>query len=133
VRNLPVQDCTFEGTRHGLRISSPRGRGGVVENIRFSDITMKEVDPAITITCYDPRVPKDDPGQSMTPLTPFFRKIPFINIDATCTRDAGMIVILSESPISAVVLNHVRIGARAGLSIRNAASVQLNGTQIGAR
>ena len=35
-----------------MRIKSQRGKGGLVENISYSDITMKNVDPAITLTCY---------------------------------------------------------------------------------
>src|SRR5207253_753065 len=40
VRNLLVKNCTFEQSDNGLRIKSPRGRGGAVENIVYSNITM---------------------------------------------------------------------------------------------
>ena len=60
VRNVTVRRCTFQDTQNGLRIKSPRGKGGIVENINYSDITMKNVDPAITFTCYYPKIPKVD-------------------------------------------------------------------------
>ena len=40
VRNVTVRNCTFDGTENGIRIKSQRGRGGIVENISYSDITM---------------------------------------------------------------------------------------------
>ena len=43
VRNVQVRNCTFEGTENGIRIKSQRGKGGVVENVSYSDITMKDV------------------------------------------------------------------------------------------
>jgi polygalacturonase len=43
VRNLTVRNCTFKGTVSGLRIKSYRGRGGLVENITYSDIKMTDV------------------------------------------------------------------------------------------
>src|SRR5262249_138358 len=38
VRNLTVRNCTFKDTVSGIRIKSYRGRGGLVENITYSDI-----------------------------------------------------------------------------------------------
>jgi polygalacturonase len=52
VRNITVRNCTFENTENGLRIKSDARRGGLVENISYSDITMSNVAPAITFTCF---------------------------------------------------------------------------------
>jgi polygalacturonase len=38
-----VRHCTFDGTDNGLRIKSMRGAGGLVQNVRYTDITMKNV------------------------------------------------------------------------------------------
>src|SRR4030042_5135326 len=43
VRNVSVSGCTFMGTDVGLRLKSIRGRGGVVEDIFFSDIDMIDI------------------------------------------------------------------------------------------
>jgi DNA sulfur modification protein DndE len=40
VRNLFVDNCTFLGTDIGLRFKTTRGRGGIVENIYVSNISM---------------------------------------------------------------------------------------------
>jgi polygalacturonase len=65
VRNVTVERCTFKDTENGIRIKSPRGRGGTIENLRCTDITMTNVDPALTITCYYPKIPKEDAAQPM--------------------------------------------------------------------
>ncbi len=130
VRNVDVQRCAFDGTQNGLRIKSPRGRGGLVEGIRYSDITMTNVDAAITITCYYPKVPKEDAAQPVTPQTPMFRNIQIRSLAATCSRGAGMIVGLPESPVTEVVLDNVHLTAKSGLTILNATSAQFRDSTL---
>lgn len=43
VRNVLVTNCQFMGTDVGLRFKSTRGRGGIVENIYISDISMFDI------------------------------------------------------------------------------------------
>lgn len=135
VRNVTVRNCTFKDTENGIRIKSQRGRGGTVENIRFSDITMTNVDPAITFTCYymtnsarDPvqrSAPEHDTAQPINETTPIFRNICVSNLTATCQRSAGVIIGLPESEISNVVLENVSItAATSGLTVKNAKQVQ---------
>jgi len=130
VRNVTVRHCTFQYTENGLRIKSPRGKGGTVENITYSDITMQDVDPAITFTCYYPRIPDEDEARPVRAGTPIFRNIRIFNLTATCPRSAGLIVGLPESLVSDVVLENVHITAATGLTIRNAKGVQLKNVQI---
>ena len=134
VRNLVVERCHFQDTENGIRIKSPRGRGGAVENLSYTDITMTNVDPAIVITCYYPKIPKEDGPQPVNDTTPSFRNIRIKNLTATCTREAGIIIGLPESPVSNVVLENVNItAAKTGLTVRNAKSVQLKNTQVSAK
>ena len=132
VRNLTVRHCTFEGTANGIRIKSPRGRGGEVEDLTYSDITMTNVDPAITITCYYPKVPKEDAAQSVTAGTPKFHNIRISNLTATCPRGAGIIVGLPESPVSGVMLENVHISATTGLVIRNSKDMRTKEFEVSA-
>jgi lysophospholipase L1-like esterase len=143
VRNVTVRNCTFENTENGIRINSQRGRGGLVENISYSDITMKNVDPAITFTSYymnnskgDPiqsSVPQKDAAQAISDKTPLYRNIRIRNFTATCPDSAGIILGLPESEIKDVVLENVRISALKGLTVRNASGIQLKNTTITAR
>jgi polygalacturonase len=141
VRNVTVRNCTFENTENGIRIKSQRGKGGTVENIRFSDITMKNVDPAITLTSYymnnsarDPverSAPKEDPAQPVNATTPIFRNIRISNLTATCQRSAGSIIGLPESPISDVVLENVHItAATTGFSVKNTRGIQFKNVTV---
>jgi polygalacturonase len=134
VRNLTVKRCSFEDTQNGIRIKSPRGKGGKVENLVYEDITMKNVEGAITFTCYYPKIPKTDTAQAVTAETPSFRNIRIRNLTATSTRAAGVIIGLPESPVSNVVLENVQItAATTGLAIRNAKGIQLKKVQVTAK
>jgi polygalacturonase len=130
VRNVTVERCTFKNTENGIRIKSPRGRGGTIENLHCTDITMTNVDPAITITCYYPKIPKEDVAQPMTPRTPIVKDLQITNLTATCPKEAGVIVGLPESLVTNVSLTNVRISAQTGLTIRNAKDVQLKDVKI---
>ena len=40
---MRVWDCTFENTDIGIRLKAERGQGGVVEDIIYESLTMKNV------------------------------------------------------------------------------------------
>jgi polygalacturonase len=131
VRNVIVRNCTLEDTDNGLRIKSPRGRGGRVENILYTNVTMKGMSPtAITITTYYPKIPLTDEAQPVTPETPIFRNIRISHVKGTATRAAGVIVGLPESVITHVTLENVELSAPEGLTVRNATSVELKSVKI---
>ncbi|MGA2242984.1 MAG: glycoside hydrolase family 28 protein [Verrucomicrobiota bacterium] len=140
VRNVTVRNCTFENTENGLRIKSQRGKGGLVENISYSDITMKNVNPAITLTCYYMNNSAGDTarpagaGTNSAPAiagnTPVYRNIHFSNLKATCPKVAGIITGLPESMISNVVFENVQISAAKSFEIRNAQGIQLKNVTV---
>jgi polygalacturonase len=135
VHHVVVKNCRFENTDNGLRIKSGRGRGGTVEDISYSDITMKNVHPAISIVGYyqystNDKYPESDPAQPISETTPRIRNVSLSNVTATCTRDAGLIVGLPESVVSNVVLDKVHITAETGLTVRNAKGIQFKKSTI---
>ena len=137
VRNVLVTNCTFVDTDNGIRIKSSRGKGGVVENITFTDLTMKNVHPAISIAAYyqqstHAKYPKGDVAQPMTDTTPVFRNITIKNLTATSTKEAGLIVGLPESLVENLVLENINLTATEGLTIANAKGIQLRRVQINA-
>jgi polygalacturonase len=133
VRNVTVERCTFDGTEYGLRIKSPRGRGGRVQNIRYIDISMTNVDPAITITAYYPKIPIENVAEPMTDTTPQFKNIEIKNLTATCPKEAGVIVGLPESLANEVTLENVAIEADTGLTLRNAHGVRFKDVVVKVR
>jgi polygalacturonase len=140
VYSVTVKHCTFENTENGLRIKSQRGKGGLVENIVYENITMTNVDPAVTLTCYysynsahDPvqkPVPQDDAAQPMTNGTPVFRDIHVRNMTATCQKGAGTIIGLPESYISDVTFENVKISAVKGMKITNTKEIEFTNSEI---
>ncbi len=140
VRDVTVRNCTFENTENGLRIKSQRGKGGTVENISYRDITMKNVNPAITLTCYymnnsagDTARPAGAGTNSASAAAnnmPVYRNIRISNLKATCPEVAGIINGLPESMISNVVLENVQITAAKSFEIRNASDIQLRNVVV---
>lgn len=140
VHNVTVKNCVFVNTENGLRIKSQRGKGGVVENINYSNLVMTNVDPAITFTCYyqqnsagDPTqkpLPENDSARPMTQSTPVFRNIRVSNVTATCQRSAGLIIGLPESLISDVVFSNVQITAASAFKIENASGIQFKNSRV---
>jgi DNA sulfur modification protein DndE len=140
VRNVLVENCTFENTENGLRIKSQRGRGGLVENITYRNITMKNVDPAVTFTCKYMNNSKGDPNQPTnsqpaevsrgSERLPVYRHILIQNLDATCPDNAGTITGLPESQIQDVVLQHVRISASKGMTVTDAVGIHFNDSTL---
>ena len=138
VRNVTVKNCTFENTENGIRIKSDTRRGGIVENIKCDGITMKNVTPAITLTCYYQNNSSGD-AKSASGATdaapraaniPVYRNIHISNLTATCPKAAGLIMGLPESCISNVVLENVTITAAKSFSISNAKGVQLKNVSV---
>ena len=130
VRNLTVRNCIFKDTVSGLRIKSYRGRGGLVENITYSDIKMTDVKIPINITSYYPKIPKEDTAQPMTAETPIYRDIRISNLRATSPQSAGFIVGLPECVVSNLTLENVQISAPAGLTVRNAKEIRAKNVKI---
>ena len=120
VKSLKVERITFDNTESGVRIKSNQGRGGIVENVSYSDLTMNNVNAPINITMYYPKIPAEDTTEPVTSTTPVYRNISITNLTATSSKNAGFIVGLPESPVTDVVLENVHITAPKGLTIRNA-------------
>ncbi len=120
VSNVLVEHCTFENTPYGFDIKSARDRGGVVQDIRVSDVQMHNADPALHITCdYSDRHAGDSP-QPITATTPVYRHIRIENLTATCPREGAIITGLPESPITDMTISGVHISSPRGFTIRDA-------------
>jgi polygalacturonase len=137
VRNVTVRNCTFENTENGIRIKSDTRRGGIVENLVCENITMKNVNPAITLTCVYQGTSAGDKkqGEAQTNSAsggnlPIFRNIRISNLTATCPKAAGLILGLPDNCISNVVFENVKISAAKPFSITNAKSVELKNVSV---
>jgi polygalacturonase len=118
-RNIRAERIHFEGTDNGIRVKANRDRGNDVGFLFFRDIDMKDVKNALVISEYYPKIlpPDSEMPQPVTRLTPHFHDITIENVTATGSTLAGVIAGLPEAPIPGVVLRHVKISARNGLTI----------------
>ncbi len=139
VHNVTVKNCTFENTENGIRIKSDVKRGGLVENISYSDLVMSNVAPAITFTCYYMNNSAGDAGRGAAPANavpvagekiPVYRNIRVTNVKATCQKSAGVILGLPENCISNVVFENVQISAVTGLTVKNARGIQFKNSSV---
>ena len=130
LNGMVVTNCTFNGTTSGIRIKTSRERGGLIEGMVYSDVTMTNVDVPINITCYYPKVPATDTAQSVTENTPVYRDILIKNLTASGSKSAGYIVGLPEMCISNVVFENVTLTTKTGLTIRDAQGIQFNNSAV---
>lgn len=124
VRDVTVSNCVFRGTDQGIRIKSQRGRGGVVEDLTFSNIVMHNiVKNGIILTMFYSG--KDQPAQPVNEGTPLFRNITISNIRINGAQAAGAIEGLEELPMKNIRLNNIDARTSAGLTITRAEGVTL--------
>ncbi len=119
---LTVSHCTFKDTDAGIRIKSPRGNGGLLENATYEDLTMDGVKrPIYIIDWYPERNAPKDPStekpEAMTDTTPRNQHIIIRNVTSTNSPIAGIIRGLPEAPITDVQLTNVHLSGQTGLEL----------------
>lgn len=126
IKKIAISNCIFDGTDRGIRIKTTRGRGGVVEDIRVSNIVMKNIkEQAIVLDMEYAKVPEEPVSER----TPRFRNIRLSNITAY-TREAMYVNGLKEMPVSEISLNDVVFEAERGITLKNAADISLSNVRV---
>ncbi|HVM60492.1 MAG TPA: pectinesterase family protein [Verrucomicrobiae bacterium] len=147
VHDLLVSNCTFNGTEYGIKMKSDRGRGGVVQNLRYLDLTMTNVNFPIAIYSYyneigspqtsfnaSPYMASTDVVQQVTSLTPVWQNVIISNVTATSVGGniAGILWGLPEMLVSNFTLCDVNITAPTNtFEIYNAQGIQIIDCQLG--
>jgi polygalacturonase len=125
VSNMTVINCTFTNTDQGIRIKSDVGRGGVVQNIGYYNITMGNVQYPILIYCsyttntapfnslnnITPALAATFPSNAPAAAMPQYRNITISNVVGTAQagRQAGLIWGRPELQISNLTMSGVQI------------------------
>jgi len=138
--NLLVVNCTFSGG-NGIKVKSERGRGGLVQNLTYLNLSMTNVSwPVLFYSYYNygegtlesatPALAASDPAQTVNSTTPIYRNIIVSNVTATASGTYPPIMIwgLPEMLISNVTLRAMNITASSGAKIcqiYNATGIQL--------
>nr|CAI5851728.1 unnamed protein product [Callosobruchus analis] len=133
LRNVIVRNCIFNGTNRGLFIKSRRGRGGLVQDIYYNNITMVNLrKEAIAIaTIYNGSDPglhsRDFYWEPINETTPFVRNIIFNNIHGDSVLNPIFIVGLPEAPIENITFSDVKIKSKLDVFTNNTKSIVING------
>ena len=144
VKNVYVSGCTFIGTDVGLRFKSNRGRGGVVENIFFTDINMINIPTqAISFNMYygglspSEMLAEGINAESIkevippvTDETPLFRNISIKNINCKGAHQAVFLQGLPELNLENVILENIDIEAENGLTCIDAKTISIKGMRL---
>lgn len=106
VRKVTISNCVFDGTDRGIRIKSTRGRGGVVEDIRVSNVVMSNIkQEAVVLNLKYSKMPAEPKSER----TPIFRNVHISGMTVTNVKTPIKIVGLEEAPISDIVLRDIHI------------------------
>lgn len=128
VRNVTVSNIVCVGTDRAVRIKSTRGRGGVVENIRFSNFVVENVREPIYITSF---YTKTEP-EPVSERTPIFRDIAISNFTIKNSPCMAKIFGLPEMPIQRLRMTDITASTQVGLVCDSVAGLEMQNVQVDA-
>lgn len=129
VKNITISNCIFDGTDRGIRLKSTRGRGGVVEDIRISNIVMRRIkDQAIR---FNMRYTKTKP-EPISERTPVFRNIRINGLTGDA-KIAGQLIGLEELPLEGISLTDIRLDTETGFDLSDVADISFNNVVVNAQ
>jgi len=127
IRNVTASNIVAQGTDRGIRIKSTRGRGGILENIRFDNWVIEDTPyPAIEVTNYYTRAPEEP----VSGRTPVFRNMAISNVTINRCKVAVSIEGLPEMPVEGLRLSDVVASANEGLRAFNTKGLELHNVRI---
>ncbi len=133
IRNVVADNITCDGTQIGVRIKSRRGRGGVVENVRFNNWTMENVGIGINVTSYYLMEGETKSSEeSVSVRTPIFRNIAISDMTIDHARTAMDVEGLPEMPISGLRISDVIASAKTGMKASYTDALELHDVRVNA-
>jgi polygalacturonase len=130
IRDITASNIVTRGTDRGIRIKTQRGRGAVVENIRFDNwVIIDAPREAIHITSNYSRQPEEPKSER----TPVLRNIAISNITIVNAAKVGEIAGLSEQAIEQIRISDLKGTGKLGFSADAADDLELHDVRIDAR
>lgn len=143
VRNISVTNCQFLGTDVGLRFKSKRGRGGVVENIYVSNISMFDIstDPLLFDLYYGGKsavetledgtaTPKTVVLPPVDETTPIFRNIYIKDVVCSGAKRAMFFNGLPEKNIENINIEDITVNSKLGAELVESENIKLKNVKI---
>jgi polygalacturonase len=130
IRDVAASNIVSRGTWHGVRIKSERGRGGVIENLRFDNFVIDEATvSAIEITGLYENEPAEPFSRDRTPI---FRNIAFSNMTITGAVQVASLHGLKEKPLEQLRFSDITATGQVGFVCDQSADVELHDFRVGA-
>ncbi|MGY5355646.1 glycoside hydrolase family 28 protein [Wenyingzhuangia sp. IMCC45467] len=130
IKKVVISNCVFDGTDRGIRLKAARGRGGVVEDIRVSNIVMNNIKKeAVMINLFYDKNTVEGP---VTEKTPVFRNIHISNVRGTNINTAGKVIGIPEMPVDNITFSDINMSAEQGFSIDTATNVEFHDVKVNA-
>src|ERR1035441_10034527 len=127
IRNVEVRNCVSDsGNWAPIRFKTQPSRSGVVENITYRDMQLKDTRQAFEFNLEWRMVPPIAPPAKVLPVV---RNITIRNITGT-VNSVGMMHGLVDSPIENVKFENCKIVAQKGFVMENARKVDLSGLTV---
>ena len=133
IRNVVAGNITAVDTENGIRIKSRRGRGGVVEDVRFDNWTMENVGTGIVVTSYYTMGGEGATvEESASRRTPLFRNIAISNVTINRAAKAIDIEGLPEMRIDGLRLTDIVASGKTGLLATDTDDLELHHVLVNA-
>ena len=127
IRNVEIRNCVMEADNWApIRFKSQPSRGGVVENITYRDLELKNTRQAFEFNMEWRMVPPLKPPSDPLPVV---RNIKIINVSGT-VKNVGIMHGLPDSPIRNVSFQNCRIEATTGFVLENVENIDLSGLDL---
>lgn len=132
VRNVYAVNCQFKGTDRIVRIKTARGRGGIIENMWFKDITGEDIlSEAIHLNMLytGTRLP----AQTVSQTTPTIRNIHFENIKCSSGKNYAIELLgIPEMLIENIWFDGIDVNAIKGINVTDVKGIHFKNSSINA-
>lgn len=123
VKRITISNCVFEGTDRGIRIKTMRGRGGVVEDIRVSNVVMYNmVNEGILITL---RYQSTKP-EPLSVRTPSVKNVQISGVTVRGGDRPIAIYGLDEMAVTQISFSDIQSTTRRGILLENTSDISLH-------
>ncbi len=130
IRNIYAENCQFSGTDRIVRIKTARGRGGVLENMWFKNMTGDNIQlEAIHLNML--YTGKRLPSQPVTKATPSLRNIHFDGITCTSGKSYAIEILgIPEMLVENVTFNNIVATSEKGVNISDAKQIEITNSSF---
>ena len=123
VKRVTISNCIFEGTERGIRIKTMRGRGGAVEDIRVSNVSMfNMLNEGVLITL---RYQSTKP-EPLSERTPAVKNVQLSGINIRGAQRPVAIYGLEERDVSEISFSDIRIFSDRGILLENSSGISFH-------